>query len=221
MSSTESLSAQYTILWPDVVAADIDACIKDSVRNGIRGVVVPPFWVKRAAREISGQPLRLGTVAGYPLGFQMTETKQLEISKAIDDGVQEVYLSMNTSAFKSKMPWVKIEFAKCAKMAHEREVLVYVVMDGELLERYEWEAASKLAADAGADGVVIHFKRSSANESMMQIQKFRSAISPNLELKVWGHTELQGETIQPSFNGIDEVGIPYPVGDDSEDYKIS
>ena len=82
---------------------------------------MPPFWVKRAHREIGSASVKLVTVAGFPFGYNMTETKIEEIKLAIADGAHEIDLVLNISALKSNMEWAKIELAKCGKVIHEKK----------------------------------------------------------------------------------------------------
>jgi len=109
--------------------------------------------VKRAKREIGQQPLQLITVAGFPLGYAMTETKLDEIKQAIDNGADEIDMVMNVSSFKTGLPWTKIEIAKCSKIAHDFQKMLKVIIETAYLSDFEIENASKMCADAGADFV--------------------------------------------------------------------
>ncbi|MFT6938732.1 MAG: deoxyribose-phosphate aldolase, partial [Cyclobacteriaceae bacterium] len=57
------------------LANEIDLLVSEALDFQLLGVCVPPFWVKRAARESSGKDLQIVTVVGYPLGYQKTESK--------------------------------------------------------------------------------------------------------------------------------------------------
>src|SRR5258706_14225293 len=105
---------EHTNLSPTVTIRDIDQLVIDAKEFNFFGICVPPFWVKRAKREIGNDPIQLVTVAGFPLGYNMTETKLDEISRAIDNGVDEVDVVWNISSFKTGIPWTKIDVAKCA-----------------------------------------------------------------------------------------------------------
>ena len=81
---------EHTNLSPTLTIRDIDNLVEEASQFGFLGICVPPFWVKRARREIASRNIILVTVAGFPLGYNMTETKLDEISRAIDNGADEI-----------------------------------------------------------------------------------------------------------------------------------
>jgi deoxyribose-phosphate aldolase len=144
---------EHTNLSPTLTIRDIDILVEQAKQFGFHGVCVPPFWVKRAQREISKEKIALVTVAGFPLGYNMTETKLDEIKRAIDNGADEIDLVWNVTSFKTGIPWTKIEVAKCSKLAHDHQKILKVIIETAYLSDNEIENACKLCADAGADFV--------------------------------------------------------------------
>lgn len=74
---------ELTCLSPTLTIREI-LLVEEAKRHHFFGICVPPFWVKRARREIGSSPIALITVAGFPLGYNMTETKLVEIKRGID-----------------------------------------------------------------------------------------------------------------------------------------
>jgi deoxyribose-phosphate aldolase len=144
---------EHTNLSPVLTIEDIDKLVAEAKEFGFIGVCLPPFWVKRAAREIEKENIFLITVAGFPLGYNMTETKLDEIKRAIDNGADEIDVVWNVTAFKTGIPWTKIEVAKCTKLAHDQQKLLKVIIETAYLSDSEIELACKICADAGADFV--------------------------------------------------------------------
>ena len=103
---------EHTNLSPTLTTEDIDRLVEEARQHGFFGICIPPFWVKRAQREIGKSGIALVTVAGFPLGYNMTETKLDEMKRAIDNGADELDVVWNVSAFKTGIPWTKIEIAK-------------------------------------------------------------------------------------------------------------
>src|SRR6187431_60338 len=118
---------EHTNLSPTLTIGDIDKLVDEAKTHRFLGVCVPPFWVKRAQREIGSADICLVTVAGFPLGYNMTETKLDEMQRAFDNGAGEVDVVWNVTSFKTGIPWTKIEIAKCSKLAHDRQKLVKVI----------------------------------------------------------------------------------------------
>lgn len=144
---------EHTNLSPTLTISDIDRLVDEAKQHSFFGVCVPPFWVKRAKREIGTSPIALVTVAGFPLGYNMTETKLDEIKRGIENGADEIDVVWNVTSFKTGIPWTKIEIAKCSKLAHDHQKLLKVIIETAYLSDSEIETASRLCADAGADFV--------------------------------------------------------------------
>ena len=144
---------EHTNLSPTLTISDIDKTVEEANEFGFLGVCVPPFWVKRAQREIGNRKIILVTVAGFPLGYNMTETKLDEIKRAIDNGANEIDVVWNVTSFKTGLPWTKIELAKCSNLAHNNGALLKVIIETAYLSDPEIEKACKLCADAGSDFV--------------------------------------------------------------------
>ena len=148
-----ALYIEHTNLSPTLTIRDIDQIVEEADELGFLGVCVPPFWVKRAQREIGSRKIILVTVAGFPLGYSMTETKLDEIKRAIDNGANEIDVVWNVTSFKTGLPWTKIELAKCSNLAHNNGALLKVIIETAYLSDSEIERACKLCADAGSDFV--------------------------------------------------------------------
>ena len=103
---------EHTNLSPTLTISDIDKLVEEASLFGFLGICVPPFWVKRARREINNKDIILVTVAGFPLGYNMTETKLDEIQRAIDNGANEIDVVWNITSFKTGIPWTKIDPAE-------------------------------------------------------------------------------------------------------------
>ena len=144
---------EHSSLAPTLTQSNIDKLIDEAKEFQFFGVCVPPFWVKRAKREIGNASIALITVAGFPLGYSMTETKLDEIKRAIENGADEVDMVWNISAFKSNHPWVKVEIAKCARLSHDLNKILKVIIETAYLSDDEIKTACKLCVDGGADFV--------------------------------------------------------------------
>jgi deoxyribose-phosphate aldolase len=127
--------------------------VEEAKQYGFLGICVPPFWVKRAKREIGKDKIIIVTVAGFPLGYNMTETKLDEVKRAIDNGANEIDVVWNISSFKTGISWTKIEIAKCSKLAHDHQALLKVIVETAYLSDHELEQACRICTDAGADFV--------------------------------------------------------------------
>ena len=143
---------EHTALSVSLTSCEVEQVIHDANSHQFATVCIPPFWVKKVKRDvINNTPVC--TVIGFPLGYQLTETKMAEAEHVINMGADELDVCMNISAFKTGMPWVKIELAKLSGFVHNRERILKVIIETALLTDQEIVKACKICADAGADFV--------------------------------------------------------------------
>ena len=177
---------EHTNLKPTLTNRAIDTLVKEAADYNFLGICVPPFWVKRASREIAGKNIVLVTVVGFPLGYQMTETKLKEIEMALENGADEIDMVMNISAFKTNMPWTKIELAKCAKLAHDSGKMLKVIIETAYLSDSEIIDACKMASDSGADFLKTSTGFAGSGATVEHIRLMRSVLPANVGVKASG-----------------------------------
>ena len=177
---------EHTNLSPLLTIGDIDRLVAEANQFEFFGVCVPPFWVKRAKREIGKADIALVTVAGFPLGYNMTETKLDEITRAIDNGADEIDVVWNLSSFRTGLPWTKVEIAKCSKLAHDHQKLLKVIIETSYLSDAEIVQACKICADAGADFVKTSTGFATAGATVEHISLMRKALPAQVGIKASG-----------------------------------
>jgi deoxyribose-phosphate aldolase len=177
---------EHTNLSPTLTIGDIDKLVEDAKQLGLLGICVPPFWVKRAKREIGTAKIILVTVAGFPLGYNMTETKLDEMQRAVDNGADEIDVVWNLTSFRTNLPWTKIEIAKCSKLAHDHHKLLKVIIETAYLSDEEIKKACKLCADAGADFVKTSTGFAPSGAKAEHIALMRENLPPAVGIKASG-----------------------------------
>lgn len=177
---------EHTNLNPTLTLADIDKLVSEVQQFNFLGVCVPPFWVKHAKQEIANHKIILVTVAGFPLGYNMTETKLDEMKRAIDNGADEIDVVWNVSSFKTDLPWTKIELAKCSKLAHDHQKILKVIIETAYLSQEEIVQACKLCADAGADFVKTSTGFAPSGAQADHIRLMKESLPPHVGIKASG-----------------------------------
>ncbi len=197
---------EHTNLKPTITGKDVDLLVKEAKEYQFVGVCVPPFWVKRAKREIGDADIQLVTVVGFPLGYNMTETKMEELRLAIRDGADELDLVMNISAFKDGMPWPKIEFAKSSKLCHEEGKILKVIIETAYLSNEEIVTACKLCNDAGVDFVKTSTGFAPEGAKPEHIKLMRSVLPSSVGIKASGGIKTYDQAIALINAGADRLG---------------
>ncbi|MBI3220711.1 MAG: deoxyribose-phosphate aldolase [Bacteroidetes bacterium] len=197
---------EHTNLSPTLTGTDIDRLVAEAKQYSFLGICVPPFWVKRAKREIGDSKIILVTVAGFPLGYSQTETKLAEIKHAIDDGADEIDVVWNISAFKSNLPWTKIEIAKCSKLTHEHQKALKVIIETAYLNEDEIVEACKLCTDAGADFVKTSTGFAPSGAKAGHVQLMRNTVPSSVGVKASGGIKTKVQAIEMIQAGANRIG---------------
>jgi deoxyribose-phosphate aldolase len=197
---------EHTNLSPTLTIKSIDKLVEEARQHNFLGVCVPPFWVKRAQREIGKDKILLVTVAGFPLGYNMTETKLDEIKTAIDNGADEIDVVWNISSFKTGIPWTKIEIAKCSKLVHDHQKILKVIIETAYLADAEIIEASKLCADAGADFVKTSTGFAPSGAKIEHVKLMRESVPSEVGIKASGGIKTLEQAIQLIEAGANRLG---------------
>ena len=202
---------EHTNLSPTLTIRDIDRLVDEVKLHNFLGLCVPPFWVKRARREIANAPITLVTVAGFPLGYNMTETKLDDIKRGIDNGADEIDVVWNISSFKTGIPWTKIEIAKCAYLTHTHQKLLKVIIETAYLSDDEIVEACKLCADAGADFVKTSTGFAPSGAKAEHIKLMRNSLPSAVGIKASGGIKTREQAQQLIDAGADRIGTSSAV----------
>jgi len=198
---------EHTSLKPTLTDKDIDKLVEEAIEYEFLGVCVPTFWVKKVKREVRKQGIQIVTVIGFPLGYQMTENKLGEIKTAIDNGANELDIVMNISAFKSGMPWVKTELAKCAQLIHDNDCLMKVIIETAYLSDEEIVKASNICQDAGTDFVKTSTGFAPEGAKAEHVKLIRETINSNVGVKASGGIKDYATALSMIESGADRLGV--------------
>ena len=197
---------EHTNLSPTLTILDIDKLVEEAKEFGFLGICVPPFWVKRAQREIGKEKIILVTVAGFPLGYNMTETKLDEIKCAIENGADEIDVVWNITSFKTGIPWTKIEIAKCSKLVHDQLKLLKVIIETAYLSNQEIEQACKICADAGVDFVKTSTGFAPTGAKKEHIELMRRSLPQRVGIKASGGIRTYEQVTEMILAGASRIG---------------
>lgn len=197
---------EHTNLKATITSDDIELLVKEAKDHDLFGICVPPFWVKKAKRDIGDSDIQLVTVIGFPLGYQMSQTKEAEINQAIKDGADELDLVLNVSAFKSDMIWPKIEVAKFGKLAHEHHKLIKVIIETAYLDDEEIVSLCEICADAGADFVKTSTGFAPEGAKVDHIKLMRSVLPEQVGIKASGGIKTRAQAMTLLEAGADRLG---------------
>ena len=197
---------EHTILKPDTSQKDIERIIQEGISFEFAGICIPPFWVKKASRDMKNSNVQIVTVAGFPLGYSMTESKLAEIGKAIEDGADEVDIVWNLSAFRSEMGWAKNDIAKCAELLHSHDKILKVIIETAYLTDDEIVQACHICQEAGADYAKTSTGFAHSGAKVAHVKLMRESLPSSVGIKAAGGIRDLDAALAMIDAGADRIG---------------
>lgn len=138
----------HTQLRPAATEADIRQLCSEALEWGFFSACVNTAWVPLAKKLLHGSPVKVVSVAGFPLGASSTAIKRYEIEQAVIMGADEVDFVQNTGLLKDRsLAKIRAEYKALVKAAEGRPLKV--IIETSLLDEEEKILACRLACDAG------------------------------------------------------------------------
>lgn len=178
---------EHTLLKAEATADQIRKLCREAVEYGFHAVCVNPGYVALAAEALKGSPVRVCTVAGFPLGATMAEVKAFEAQRAVEQGAHEVDMVLNIGALKSgDSGRAQEDIAAVARACHERGGLCKVILETGLLSDAEKIEGCRLAVAAGADFVKTSTGFGPGGATAADVALMRATVGPEIGVKAAG-----------------------------------
>jgi deoxyribose-phosphate aldolase len=101
MSVNIAAYIDHTLLKQTTTYAEVDKlCVEASMEN-FAAVCIPPKYVAEAKKLLDGSRVKIATVIGFPLGYNVTDVKLREINDAIEMGADELDIVHDLCALKN------------------------------------------------------------------------------------------------------------------------
>ncbi len=109
----------HTLLRPEATCPQIDRLCAQALDHGFCAVCVNPLYVSQAVRRLTGSPVVVASVAGFPLGANTTAAKIEDARQAIDAGAREIDMVVQLGALiAGEKNRVRDDIAAVAEIVH-------------------------------------------------------------------------------------------------------
>ncbi|GFH94251.1 deoxyribose-phosphate aldolase [Lachnospiraceae bacterium] len=189
---------------------DICRLCQEAVRHHTASVCIPPCYVGRVKEAYGGQ-LKICTVIGFPLGYQVTAAKVCEAREAIDQGCDEVDMVINLTDVKNGRYDLVEEEIRQVKAACGEHVLK-VIVEACYLTREEKVAMCGAVTAAGADYIKTSTGFGTGGATREDVQLFREHIGPGVKIKAAGGVSTLEDLEDFIRLGCQRVGTSRAVG---------
>jgi deoxyribose-phosphate aldolase len=206
----------HTALGPDFDEAGTVRLCAEAKRYGFHTAFVPPCRVKRAVELLAGSGVGVGSVAGFPFGYETTKIKAAQAATVIGDGASDVDMVINIGWIKDGL-WPEVtadinETVQAARAAAEgRPVMVKVIIEACLLTDDEKRRAALAVQEAGANFVKTSTGYSTGGAVVADVVLLREAVGYDFGVKAAGGIRKLSEFRSMIDAGADRIGTSASV----------
>jgi deoxyribose-phosphate aldolase len=178
-------SIDHTLLKPDATLAEIHQLCEEAVEYGFASVCVPPRFVAEAAARLYGSASRVGTVIGFPLGYEPTAVKVFEVQAALRAGARELDMVIQLGAARSgAYPEVSTDIR--AVVAAAAGVPVKAILETCLFDSVTQVKLVEAAVLAGATFVKTSTGFAAAGAALTDVRTLVAAAGGRIQVKASG-----------------------------------
>lgn len=201
----------HTLLKTEATEDDVRRLCQEALEYGFASVCVQPVYVSLAARLLEGSPVKVCSVAGFPFGANLTETKAFEARAAVDDGAAEIDMVINVGALKSGDHRTVVSDIEGVVKAVGRDALVKVILETGLLTDGEKVTACRLSKEAGAHFVKTSTGFIAGGATEEDVRLMRETVGSEMGVKAAGGIRDAATALRMIAAGANRLGCSASV----------
>ena len=177
----------HTVLKQTTTLAEVDKiCVEASMEN-FAAVCIPPKYVADAKKLLDGSRVKIATVIGFPLGYNVTDVKLREINDAIEMGADELDMVHDLCALKNNN-WrlLEEEIAACLKPIQEAGKVMKVIIETGILTDNEIIKCCELYSNFKIDFIKTSTGFADIGASVSAVKLIKAHLSPRIGIKASG-----------------------------------
>lgn len=182
---------------------DIDRLCREAAELHTASVCVPPCYISRIRKAYPD--LNICTVVGFPLGYSVTEAKEAETRKAIEDGADEVDMVINISNVKNGDYDAVLREIKALRKLTEGKILKVIIETCYLTEEEKIRLCG-IVTESGADFIKTSTGFGTAGATLEDIALFKEHIGPDVRMKAAGGIRTKEDMEAYLALGCDRIG---------------
>lgn len=197
----------HSLLKPELTREDVKKGCELAMKYNVMSVCVRPCDVDFANGLLKNLTVKVTTVIGFPHGANITPTKVYEAERAIERGAAELDMVLNIGKLLSlDYDYVEKDIKSITSLAHEKDVLVKVILENWYLTDDLIKKACLIAETANADFVKTSTGFAKGGAEIKDVKLMKDTVSENIRVKAAGGVRSLDSLIEMKKAGASRIG---------------
>ncbi len=204
----------HTLLRPEATCPQIDQLCAQALDYGFCAVCVNPLYVSQAARRLTGSPVVVASVAGFPLGANTTAVKIEDARQAIDAGAREIDMMLQLGALiAGEKDQVRDDIAAVAEIVYAAspDHVLKVVLETAALSPERIALGCRCCAEAQVDFIKTSTGFHPAGGATEQAVRTLKKLATPIKIKAAGGIDDLKTALSMIEAGADRLGLSASV----------
>ncbi len=204
----------HTLLRPEATCPQIDRLCAQALDHGFCAVCVNPLYVSQAVRRLTGSPVVVASVAGFPLGANTTAAKIEDARQAIDAGAREIDMVVQLGALiAGEKNRVRDDIAAVAEIVHAAspDHVLKVILETAALSPDLIALGCRCCAEAQVDFIKTSSGFHPAGGATEQAVRTLKRLATPIKIKAAGGIRDLKTAIRMIEAGADRLGMSASV----------
>lgn len=194
-----------TLLKQTATKREIRDLCEQGMHYGFAAVCVQPTFVSLAKEILAGSAVKVCTVAGFPMGVNISAVKAFEAEKACLQGAQEIDIVQNLGAvMEEDYAFVEAD-VRAVKQAIGNNTLK-VILETCYLTNEQIVLSAKAALAGGADYIKTSTGLFLAGATEEHVALMRQTVGPDCGVKAAGGIRTLADCIRMKNAGASRIG---------------
>ena len=197
----------YTNLNNMIGESEMKEFLEKAKELNFHSVTVSPTYVPLAKEILADSDIKVGSVVGFPLGFEDTESKIAETEELLKNGADEIEVVINLSYLKDeKYSLLENEIKQIKEVMGDK--VLKVIMESKALEDYQKANAAKVAEKSGADYIKNSTGFVAPNHIFENVNDINiiQKYAPKIKIEIYGGIDEYKFANQILTGGADLIG---------------
>ncbi|MGD0741844.1 MAG: deoxyribose-phosphate aldolase [Acidimicrobiales bacterium] len=208
LPTVEHLAAaiDHALLRPELTSAELTDGLRIALSWHTASACVRGSDVARAAEELAGSGVIVGTVIGFPHGSTATAAKVAEVAGALEAGAEEFDMVIHIGALRGgEAAYVERDIRAVVEAAAGRTVKV--ILENAYLDDDQKVLGCHLAEEAGAGFVKTNTGFAPGGATAADVSLMRASVSPHVGVKAAGGLRTLDAVLAMEKAGANRFGV--------------